>query len=1118
MTDLGHKIANTRSPGTPVCHPDDAYQSPASQGHTNSVLGLRTAGLAEESEYVELHCASAFSFLDGGSQPETLMERAAQLGMPALALADRNGLYGAARFHTAGVRCGVRAHIGAEIAVRSFGNMLTPPAWLPHQHPAQPPRLLLLCTSQTGYQNLCQLITRFKMRETTKAEGAATLEDVEEFSAGLICLTGGDEGPLAAALAHGGSDAARKIADRLKTIFGPAHVYLELQRHGRRDQDCRNQALLSLASSMRLPVIAGNGVRHATEADRELFDVLTVIRNHTTLDKAGRLLAANAQRLLRPSREMVALFRDIPEAVTNTRIVSQRLDFTLNNLGYEFPHYPVPQGETMDSFLAKRVDEGVRKRYGNPAKQHLLEKAKAQVLHELKLIAKLGFAGYFLIVWNLIRYCQQHGILVQGRGSAANSAVCYALEITAVDPVGMELLFERFLSESRGEWPDIDLDLPSGDEREQVIQYCYEHYGALGAAMTANVITYRGRSAAREVGKALGFEEDTVTKLSSLVSRWEWHGDNDTMARHFDQAGFDVRHPSIARYLDLCLRMRDMPRHLGQHSGGMVICAGMLNRVVPIERASMPGRTVVQWDKEDCADLGIIKVDLLGLGMMAVLKESIELIPRYYKKEVDLAMLPEDPLVYETLCKADTVGMFQVESRAQMASIPHNAPRRFYDLVVQVAIIRPGPIVGKMMHPYMRRRQGREEVTYPHPSLEPVLKRTLGVPLFQEQLLRMAMVVASFTGAEAEELRRAVGMRRSMQRMRNLEGRLRDGMTHNGIDPVAQDNIVQGISSFAMYGFPESHAASFALIAYASAYLKVHFLAAFTCAILNNQPMGFYTPAVLIKDAQRHGLRVRSIDVQRSLGLCTLEPEIDSTLSLRIGFNYAKGLQRTAADALVNARTQAGKFRSIDDMAQRVPALNRKDLVSLAQIGALNSIGDVEHRRDALWQVEEAARTVGPLLRDAGNARSEARGKTPLRKMSDEERLAADYSGTGLTTGPHPMAYHRTALRSEGILSGEELAHCTNRQLVSIAGCVIARQRPGTAKGFVFLSLEDETGIANVIITPDVFEANRLVVTCSRILRIDGQLQIQDGVIHVKAREIIPLDISHAEVRSHDFY
>ena len=443
---------------------------------------------------------------------------------------------------------------------------------------------------------------------------------------------------------------------------------------------------------------------------------------------------------------------------------------------------------------------------------------------------------------------------------------------------------------------------------------------------------------------------------------------------------------------------------------------------------------------------------------------------------------------------------------------------RFYDLVVQVAIIRPGPIVGKMMHPYMRRRQGREEVTYPHPSLEPVLKRTLGVPLFQEQLLRMAMVVASFTGAEAEELRRAVGMRRSMQRMRNLEGRLREGMTRNGIDPAAQDNIVQGISSFAMYGFPESHAASFALIAYASAYLKVHFLAAFTCAILNNQPMGFYSPAVLIKDAQRHGLRVRPIDVQRSHPHCTLEVESDSTFSLRIGFNYAKGLQRAAADALVNARMHEGAFRSMDELTLRVPELNRKDLVSLAQIGALNSIGEVEHRRDALWQVEEAARAVGPLLRGKRDAQEETRKQTPLRKMNDEERVSADYAGTGITTGPHPMAYHRAAFRGDGIRSAKELEQCANRQSISIAGCVIARQRPGTAKGFVFLSLEDETGIANIIITPDVFEANRVVVTRSRILRIDGQLQIQDGVIHVKAREIVPLDISNAQVRSHDFY
>ena len=1080
MTDY-HPSDQDLSPGTPDCH-----------------------------EYIELHASSAFSFLAAASQPEALIERAAQLEMPAIALADRNGLYGVARFHTTAKECGVKAHIGAEIAVSSFGDRLAPPSWLPHQYADEPPRILLLCASQTGYRNLCQLITRFKMREQTKAEGAATLEDLEEFSAGLICLTGGDESPLAAALAREGgsnqsSEATRKIAERLTAIYGRGNLYVELQRHRQREEECRNQSLLDLASTLRLPVVAANGVRCATEKDREILDVLTAIRHHTSLDGAGRLLTANDARSLRPACAMAALFRDIPEAIANTRIVSDRLDFTLDNLGYEFPHYPVPEGETMDSFLEKRVEEGVRKRYGSPAKRHLLDKARAQVRHELKLIAKLGFAGYFLIVWDLIRYCQNHGILVQGRGSAANSAVCYALEITAVDPVGMELLFERFLSENRGEWPDIDLDLPSGEQREQVIQYVYEHYGSLGAAMTANVITYRGRSAAREAGKALGFDEEQIARLSGLVGHWEWRGKNDTMASHFEQAGFDARHPRVGRYLELCQRMKDLPRHLGQHSGGMVVCAGMLNRIVPIERASMPGRTVIQWDKEDCAGLGLIKVDLLGLGMMAVLKDSIEMVPRCYEKEIDLAALPEDPLVYETLCKADTVGMFQVESRAQMASIPHNAPARFYDLVVQVAIIRPGPIVGKMMHPYMRRRQGKEEVTYPHPSLEPVLRRTLGVPLFQEQLLRMAMTVANFSGAEAEELRRAVGMRRSMQRMKNLEGRLRDGMTRNGIGPEAQDNIVQGISSFAMYGFPESHAASFALIAYASAYLKVHYLAAFTCGLLNNQPMGFYSPAVLIKDAQRHGLRVRPICVLRSGWLCALEEEPDHSLSLRIGLSYVKGLRKSSADALMAARGHNAAFATVDELARQVPELNRKELVALARAGALNSIENVDHRRDALWQVEQAGRPVGPLLRLAADAPAQAPRFTPLRQMTDDERLAADYAGTGITTGPHPMAYEREALRRQGILSAQELERSGSNRRVRMAGRVICRQRPGTAKGFVFLSLEDETGIANVILTPDIFEQNRLIVTRSRFLLIEGTLQNQEGVIHVKAERIEPL-------------
>jgi error-prone DNA polymerase len=800
------------------------------------------------------------------------------------------------------------------------------------------------------------------------------------------------------------------------------------------------------------------------------------------------------------------------------RELSARLTFRLNDLGYEFPHYPVPAGETMDSYLAQLVAKGVLYRYGPKNDADLMRRARAQVEHELKLIAKLGFAGYFLIVWDIVQFAKRNRILIQGRGSAANSAVCYALEITAVDPVGMELLFERFLSESRGEWPDIDLDLPSDQMREQAIQYIYQRYGELGAAMTANVITYRGKSAAREAGKALGFDEETLGRLSGLVGRWEWRGPTDTMANSFRQAGFDVEHPRIAKYVELAMRLQGLPRHLGQHSGGMVICKGMLNHVVPLERASMPGRTVIQWDKEDCADMGIIKVDLLGLGMMAVLKDCIELIPQHYGEPIDLAQLPEDTEVYRTLQRADTVGMFQVESRAQMAALPQNHPEHFYDVVVQVAIIRPGPIVGKMMHPYMRRRQKLEEITYPHPSLEPVLKRTLGVPLFQEQLLRMAMTIANFSGSEAEELRRAVGMRRSWERMKNLEGRLRAGMTANGIDEATQQTIIDNISSFALYGFPESHAASFALIAYASAWLKVKYLAAFTCALLNNQPMGFYAPAVLVSDARRHGLRVKPIDVQISEWPCTLEHEPDSSLSLRLGMGYARGLRRQAAEAIVAARLQDGAFTSAEDIALRVPLLNRKELTLLARIGALNTIGGIEHRRDALWQIERAGRPEGPLLRQRSEWLRDEMRKQPLHSMTDSERIVADYSGTGLTVGRHPMQYRRETLRAQGVLAAADLQQSPNGAWVRSAGCVIARQRPGTAKGFVFLSMEDETGITNVIVSPDLFEQERLTVTRARFLLVEGPLQNQGGVLHIRAKRLQPLSDQAIDVRSHDFH
>jgi error-prone DNA polymerase len=1072
--------------------------------------------------YIELHSSSAFSFLEGASQPEELIRRAVELEMPAMGLLDRNGVYGSARFHTSAKRNGVHAHVGAEIAVSSFGNRLTPPVWLPHLHPAEPARLPLLCESRAGYQNLCQLITRFKMRERVKCEGAATFDDLQRYSAGLVCLTGGDEGPLAAALMSGGEQAGRETVERLIRIFGRDSVYIEVQRHREREEEWRNQAAIRIAKSLKLPVLATNGVRYATAYDREVLDVFTAVRHHTDLDHAGRLLALNNRRHLRTAREMAALFRDVPGAVAETLELSSRLKFQLDDLGYAFPRYPVPDSETMDSFLRKRVAEGVVRRYGPKNDPGLMERAKKQVDHELELIARLGFAGYFLIVWDIVCFCKKNDILIQGRGSAANSAVCYALEITAIDPVGMELLFERFLSESRGEWPDIDLDLPSEDKREQAIQYVYQRYGELGAAMTANVITYRGKSAAREVGKVLGFDQESLGRLSSLVSQWEWRGKTDTMAHSFQNAGFDLKHPRIAKYLELCMRLQDLPRHLGQHSGGMVICQGQLNCVVPLERASMPGRTVVQWDKEDCADLGIIKVDLLGLGMMAVLKDCIELIPQHYGESVDLAQLPEDEEVYKVLQQADTVGMFQVESRAQMASLPRNCPTRFYDLVVQVAIIRPGPIVGKMMHPYMRRRQKKEAVTYPHPSLEPVLKRTLGVPLFQEQLLRIAMTVANFSGAEAEELRRAVGMRRSWERMKSLEGKLRAGMTTNGIDLATQENIIQNISSFALYGFPESHAASFALIAYASAYLKVKYLAAFTCAILNNQPMGFYMPAVLVKDAQRHGLRVRPIDIQVSDWACTIEHESEheggAALSLRMGLGYAKGLRRQSAEAIVAARLQDGHFRSAEDLALRVPVLNRKELTLLARVGALNKLDGIEHRRDALWQVERAGKLEGPLLRQNSDWLREASDALPLAQMNTEERLVADYAGTGLTVGRHPMHYRRQELRSGGVLSAAELKQCRDGEYVKAAGCVIARQRPGTAKGFIFISMEDETGIANVIVTPDLYERERLIVVRSRFLLAEGVLQNQDGVIHVKATRLRALVDNAIEMRSHDFH
>ena len=1031
--------------------------------------------------FVELHAKSAFSFLEATALPEALAGRAVALEQPALALVDTDGVYGAPAFYRACTRLGITPLVGAEVSLMDGG------------------RLPLLVEDQEGYKNLCRLLTRVKMR-AAKCEGAAGWDDLEEHVGGLVCLTGGASGPVAAALAHGGHEAARATLDRLAGLFGRFGVYAELQRDLSREQEARNEWLRAEAERLGLPLLASNAPLMIARGDRPLLDTLTCIKHGTTIDRAGRLLARNSERFLKPGREMERLFADCPSAVANTGELALRLGFTLKHLGYRFPDYPLPTGQTPIGWLRALCKEGARQRYGAGP---LAQKARRQIERELDLIARLDLSGYFLIVWDLVEFCRRHGILVQGRGSAANSAVCYALGITAVDPVGMELLFERFLSEERGEWPDIDLDLPSGDRREQVIQYVYERYGRLGAAMTANVITYRGRSAAREVGKVLGLPPALCDRLSALVSNWEYKDPGDSLLAHLREAGCDPAQPVMRHFADLWTAIQDLPRHLGQHSGGMVICQGRLDSCVPLEPATMPGRSVVQWDKDDCASMGIIKVDLLGLGMMALLEDAIGMIRRR-GGHVDLAHLPpDDPTVYAMLQKADTVGVFQVESRAQMATLPRLKPKCFYDLVVQVAIIRPGPIVGDMVHPYLRRRAGREPVTVPHPNLEPILRRTLGVPLFQEQLLRMAMATAGFTGGEAEELRRAFGFKRRKQAMDEVEKKLRAGMAEQGIAGEAAEAIIRSITAFALYGFPESHAASFALLAYASTYLKAHHPAAFYAALLNNQPMGFYHPATIVGDAARHGQTIHPADVNHSDWLCAIEA--DGTV--RLGLRYVRGLREEAGRRIERLRP----FASADDLVRRA-GLHHDELTRLAELGALGSLG--LERRAALWEIELAARPAGALYEGIPGPPS----PSPLPSMTAEEALVADCEGTGLTLGPHPMVFHRERLERLRVARAIELPGLKDGRAVRVAGAVVVRQRPGTAKGFVFLNLEDETGLVNVVVPPPLFHRYRLVLVQEPFLYVEGTLEHRDDVISVRAGRIRPLRSELGRLPSHDFH
>ena len=1077
--------------------------------------------------YCELHCCSAFSFLRGGSFPEQLAEVAAELEMPAIALLDCNGVYGAQRFSVAAREHGVRPIIGAELSMED-GSILP-----------------VLVENRTGYKNLCGLLTQAHLR-SEKGNCTVHWDELAQFTEGLVALLG-SAGILPAmsgmlpeltAAKHAGptrssrrqhaggceqnARAPQNSADRaelLIDVFGRENVFVELQQHFIRREERINRELIDLARAHRLPLVATNGVQYAKPYGREVLDVFTCIREHTHLDAAGKMITQNAERHLKSAWEMRAIFADLPEAIENTSRLAERLTFSLENIGYEFPEYPVPVGHSMDSFLRTIVWFGAQQRYAA-----ISPKVKRQIEEELALISKLGFPGYFLIVWDIINFCREHNIMVQGRGSAANSAVCYCLGITPVDPVENHLVFERFLNESRKGWPDIDLDLPSGDRREAVIQEIYRRYGKHGAAMTANVITYRGRSAAREIGKALNFSPSIIDRFSHLFASGDFPHTME-LEPQIEAAGLPKHHPRMPAFIRLYRAIYGLPRHLGQHSGGMIICQNKLSSFVPLENASMPGRVVAQWDKDDCEDLGIVKVDLLGLGMMSVMQDAFELC-RERGRPLDLAHIPKnDEKTFDIMQHADTIGVFQIESRAQMATLPRMKPKCFYDVVIEVAIIRPGPIQGDMVHPYLARRAGKEPVTYFDDRLKPVLERTLGVPLFQEQMLKIAMIMADFSGNEAEELRRALSFHRSEERMRKVSVKLRAAMERKGIASDKIDKIIQAISSFALYGFPESHAISFAILAYGSAYLKVHRAPEFYASLINNQPMGFYTPATIVKDAQRHGVKILPVCVQQSDWRCVV---VDDN-TVRLGFCVVNGLRQQHAEELVRRR-QDGSFKSLDDFKRHVP-FAKNELRGLAELGALNCFA--EHRRAAMWKVEEtlhddllgsagASPAVSRVSRDThffdeGAEKSGRGARAPLAPMTLPERVKADYETMNLTTGPHPMKLLRENLPK--IWRAIDLVQARHGSTIQIAGNVICRQRPGTAKGFVFISLEDETGVSNAIVDPDLFERFRLVITEEAFLLIEGQVQNSDGVVLIKARDIRPL--VHEKLvgsESHDFH
>jgi len=1083
-------------------------------------------------DYVELHCHSGFSLLDGASNPDTLIKRAAAVGMTAIALTDHDDLGGIVQWAEAGREHGVAAIVGLELTLDAQTHGRTDAQRSDCRLPIADCRLshlTLLAMNESGYRNLSRLVTLSRAAE--RGEARATWDQVEAHVNGLFALTGCPSGEVPQLLAKGDERAARDRLGRLAEIFR-GHVAVECWDHGLAEERAVVPKLITLAGTLDLPWAVTNDVHYAMPRGRLVHDVLTCLRHQTTLDAAGTLLRPSAEWHLKHPERVAHHWRQYPEGLSATREIAEQCTFRIGQLTPALPAFPLPPGITADGYLAELVAGGAHERYG----ARLTARHKEQLAHELGIIRKLGLAGYFLIVWDIVREAGRLGVLAQGRGSAANSAVCYCLGITAVDPIGMELLFERFLSEDRREAPDIDIDFAHRD-RELVIQYVYRRYGRSHAAMVCESICYRGKAAVRDAARVLGFSAEQATRLAEQSDQFDSAGRTAERleAGGTGNAGFDRSDHRVAMLARVVKGLHNLPRHRSIHVGGFVLSRDPIADVVPVEPASMADRTVIQWDKDDLDPVRLIKIDLLGLGMLTLLQDAMVLLRQTRGIVVDLAKLPmTDPAVYDMICRADTIGVFQIESRAQMNTLPRLAPRTFYDLVVEVALIRPGPIQGEMVHPYLRRRAGEEAIVYPHPSLEPILERTLGVPLFQEQGMQVAIAAAGFTPGEADELRRAMGHKRSHERMARICQKLIDGMQKNGIAPDIGRRIFNQISAFADYGFPESHAASFALLVYASSYLKHYYPVEFTCALLNAQPMGFYAPGTIIEDARRHGVEVRGVDVMKSSWDCTVEtrascavsresekpdPETDARLTthdardraLRIGFRYISGLGEKARDKLAPL-LDGPRPTTLEEWA-RQSGLNVTQLRSLAEAGGFDALWP--NRRSALWELLKHARGSGGPLAPPPSDRRPA----PVPALTPFELTEADYRVTGLSPAGHPLRHLRDAMNAHGVVRAAELGRHHDGDRVTVGGLVICRQRPQTAKGFCFVTLEDETGLINVVITPKLFEVNRRLVVRSPLLVVRGILQEEQGVLNVRARTFAAPapEAGAAHARSHDF-